>query len=183
MLWHLWVFLKASIWYLEACSSYIKCTYIYKKQPDKSKSFGWQSISDFAHSEMSLLNCEKIVDCCLLENIYMYCHPWVWRSHWLMSMLERSMSTTSRPASLKQFEENQTKSVFADFYYGSVRFSLLNPLPHEVLATFCLTAEGLIGPLTEDNISWEKTILMTSRQTYKTSAVRRECGGSGFRIK
>jgi hypothetical protein len=29
----------------------------------------------------------------------------------------------------------------------------VNPLPHGVLATFCLTAEGLIGPLTEDDIS------------------------------
>ncbi len=50
----------------------------------------------------------------------------------------------------------------------------INLLPHGVLATFCLTAEGLIGPLQENDISWEKTILMTSLRTYKASAVRGE---------
>ncbi len=36
-----------------------------------------------------------------------------------------------------------------------------NPLPHGVLASFCLTAEDLLRPPEEDDISREKTILMT----------------------
>ncbi len=36
-----------------------------------------------------------------------------------------------------------------------------NPLPHGVLASFCLTAGGLLRPPEEDDISREKTILMT----------------------
>jgi hypothetical protein len=48
-----------------------------------------------------------------------------------------------------------------------VHFSLsntVNPLPHGVLASFYLTAGGLPRPPEEDNISREKTILMTSLQ-------------------
>jgi hypothetical protein len=37
----------------------------------------------------------------------------------------------------------------------------LNPLPHGVLASFCLTAGGLLRPPEEDDISREKTIGMT----------------------
>jgi hypothetical protein len=37
----------------------------------------------------------------------------------------------------------------------------VNPLPHGVLASFCLTAGGLLRPPEEDDISREKTILMT----------------------
>ena len=40
----------------------------------------------------------------------------------------------------------------------------LNPLPHGVLATFNLTAGGLLRPPEEGDISREKTILMTSLQ-------------------
>jgi hypothetical protein len=40
----------------------------------------------------------------------------------------------------------------------------LNPLPHGVLATFSLTAGGLLRPPEEGDISREKTILMTSLQ-------------------
>ncbi len=36
-----------------------------------------------------------------------------------------------------------------------------NPLPHGVLASFCLTAGGLHRPPEEDDISREKTIMMT----------------------
>jgi hypothetical protein len=39
--------------------------------------------------------------------------------------------------------------------------ALINPLPHGVLASFCLTAGGLLRPPEEDDISKEKTILMT----------------------
>jgi hypothetical protein len=39
--------------------------------------------------------------------------------------------------------------------------NFLNPLPHGVLASFCLTAGGLLRPPEEDDISREKTILMT----------------------
>ncbi len=46
-----------------------------------------------------------------------------------------------------------------------------NPLPHGVLATFSPTAGGLMGPPKKDVISREKTILMTSLQTHRTSAV------------
>ncbi len=49
-----------------------------------------------------------------------------------------------------------------------------NPLPHGVLATFFPTAGGLIGPPKKDDISRQKTILMTSLRTYRASAVRRE---------
>ncbi len=38
---------------------------------------------------------------------------------------------------------------------------LLNPLPHGVLASFYLTAGGLLRPPKEDDISSEKRILMT----------------------
>jgi hypothetical protein len=38
---------------------------------------------------------------------------------------------------------------------------LLNPLPHGLLASYCLTAGGLLRPSEEDNISREKTIVMT----------------------
>ncbi len=51
--------------------------------------------------------------------------------------------------------------------------TFFNPLPHGVLATFFPTAGGLIGPHKKD-ISREKTILMTSLQTHRASAVRRE---------
>ncbi len=37
----------------------------------------------------------------------------------------------------------------------------LNPLPHGVLASFYLTAAGLLRPPEEDDIRREKTILMT----------------------
>jgi hypothetical protein len=37
----------------------------------------------------------------------------------------------------------------------------INPLPHGVLASFYLTAGGLPRPPEEDDISREKTILMT----------------------
>jgi hypothetical protein len=37
----------------------------------------------------------------------------------------------------------------------------VNPFPHGVLASFCLTAGGLLRPPEEDDISREKTILMT----------------------
>ncbi len=40
----------------------------------------------------------------------------------------------------------------------------INALPHGVLATFNLTAGGLLRPPEEGNISREKTILMTSLQ-------------------
>jgi len=40
----------------------------------------------------------------------------------------------------------------------------VNPLPHGVLATFNLTAGGLLRPPEEGDISREKTILMTSLQ-------------------
>ncbi len=36
-----------------------------------------------------------------------------------------------------------------------------NPLPHRVIASFCLTAGGLLRPPEEDDISREKMILMT----------------------
>ncbi len=49
----------------------------------------------------------------------------------------------------------------------------LNPLPHGVLTTFFPTAGGLIGPPKNDDISKEKTILMTSLRTHKASAVSR----------
>jgi hypothetical protein len=42
--------------------------------------------------------------------------------------------------------------------------STVNPLPHGVLATFNLTAGGLLRPPEEGDISREKTILMTSLQ-------------------
>jgi hypothetical protein len=38
---------------------------------------------------------------------------------------------------------------------------IFNPLPHGVLASFYLTAGGLLRPPKEDDISREKTILMT----------------------
>jgi hypothetical protein len=41
---------------------------------------------------------------------------------------------------------------------------IVNPLPHGVLATFNLTAGGLLRPPEEGDISREKTILMTSLQ-------------------
>jgi hypothetical protein len=47
----------------------------------------------------------------------------------------------------------------------------INPLPHGVLATFSPTAGGLMGPPKKDDISREKTILMTSLRTYRASAV------------
>jgi hypothetical protein len=47
----------------------------------------------------------------------------------------------------------------------------INPLPHGVLATFSLTAGGLMSPPIKDDISRETTILMTSLRTYRTSAV------------
>jgi hypothetical protein len=43
-------------------------------------------------------------------------------------------------------------------------FHTVNPLPHGVLATFNLTAGGLLRPPEEGDISREKTILMTSLQ-------------------
>jgi hypothetical protein len=46
-----------------------------------------------------------------------------------------------------------------------------NPLPHGVLATFYPTARGLMGPPKKDDISREKTILMTSLRTQRASAV------------
>jgi hypothetical protein len=50
----------------------------------------------------------------------------------------------------------------------------VNPLPHGVLATFSLTAGGPIGPPRKDDISIEKTILMTPLRTHWASAVSRE---------
>ncbi len=46
----------------------------------------------------------------------------------------------------------------------SLYLLLLNPLPHGVLATFNLTAGGLLRPPEEGDLSREKTILMTSLQ-------------------
>ena len=54
------------------------------------------------------------------------------------------------------------------------RLCTFNPLPHGVLATFSLTAGGPIGPPKKDDISREKTILMTSVRILLASAVRRE---------
>ncbi len=48
---------------------------------------------------------------------------------------------------------------------------VFNPLPHGVLATFYPTARGLMGPPKKDDISREKTILMTSLRTHRASAV------------
>jgi hypothetical protein len=47
----------------------------------------------------------------------------------------------------------------------------LNPLPHGVLATFYPTARGPMGPPKKDDISREKTILMTTLRIYRASAV------------
>ena len=46
----------------------------------------------------------------------------------------------------------------------NIRLMPINPLPHGVLATFNLTAGGLLRPPEEGDISREKTILMTSLQ-------------------
>ncbi len=50
----------------------------------------------------------------------------------------------------------------------------INPLPHGVLATFFLTAGGPIDPPKKNDICREKTVLMTSLRTHRSSAVRRE---------
>ena len=47
----------------------------------------------------------------------------------------------------------------------------INPLPHGVLATFFPTAGGLMSPPKKDDISRDKTILMTSLRIYRASAV------------
>jgi hypothetical protein len=49
-------------------------------------------------------------------------------------------------------------------FSNNLRSSPFNPLPHGVLATFNLTAGGLLRPPEEGDISREKTILMTSLQ-------------------
>ncbi len=46
-------------------------------------------------------------------------------------------------------------------YIKHFKKTFLNPLPHGVLASFCLTAGGLLRPPEEDDISREKIILMT----------------------
>jgi hypothetical protein len=43
----------------------------------------------------------------------------------------------------------------------NLRDMIFNPLPHGVLASFYLTAGGLLRPPEEDDIRREKTILMT----------------------
>jgi hypothetical protein len=61
-----------------------------------------------------------------------------------------------------------------EFYSGKddiIFIALINPLPHGVLATFSSTAGGLMGPPKKDDISREKTILMTSLRTHRASAV------------
>jgi hypothetical protein len=50
----------------------------------------------------------------------------------------------------------------------------VNPLPNGVLATFSVMAVGPIGPPKLDDISKEKTILMTSLRINRTSGVRKE---------
>ncbi len=50
-------------------------------------------------------------------------------------------------------------------------YQTFNPLPHGVLATFFPTAGGPMGPPIKDDISREKTILMTSLRTHRASAV------------
>jgi hypothetical protein len=59
-------------------------------------------------------------------------------------------------------------------FTANIKNTVLNPLPHGVLATFSLTAGGPIGPPKKDDINREKTILMTLLRTYRISAVRRE---------
>ena len=49
----------------------------------------------------------------------------------------------------------------------------LNTLPSGTLATFFLTAVGLIQHTNEDDIGREKTILMTSLRLERAAAVRR----------
>jgi hypothetical protein len=66
--------------------------------------------------------------------------------------------------------KNTDKKKFLHF----IIFHIFNPLPHGVLATFSLTAGGPIGPPKKDDISREKTILMTSLRILLASAVRRE---------
>jgi hypothetical protein len=51
------------------------------------------------------------------------------------------------------------------------KLNFFNPLPHGVLATFYPTAGGPMGPPKKDDISREKTILMTSLRIYRASAV------------
>ena len=48
---------------------------------------------------------------------------------------------------------------------------MINPLPHGVLATFYPMAGGPMGPPKKDDISREKTILMTSLRIYRASAM------------
>jgi hypothetical protein len=55
--------------------------------------------------------------------------------------------------------------MFLDSFYLHY-MGWINPLPHGVLATFNLTAGGLLRPPEEGDISREKTILMTSLQVF-----------------
>ncbi len=72
-------------------------------------------------------------------------------------------------------------AVSFDMYPESLIFFVLvpnpcaiNPLPHGVPATFFLTAVGPIDPPKKDDISREKTILMPSLRTHRSSAVSRD---------
>ncbi len=67
---------------------------------------------------------------------------------------------------------NLTEPVFSYFHrFSHHEIDQFNPLPHGVLATFSPTAGGPMGPPKKDDISREKTILMTSLRAHRASAV------------
>jgi hypothetical protein len=83
------------------------------------------------------------------------------------TFLKSAQNSASFDTLCAQFRRN----FFSTFIRGNALFLEVNPLPHGVLATFSPTAGGLMGLPKKDDISREKTILMTSLRTHRASAV------------
>jgi hypothetical protein len=91
---------------------------------------------------------------------------------------EMSFSRIINPILNSAWLENHVLTVTnntAKYYFGEISSFLqtfLNPLPSGTLATFFLTAVGLIQHTKEGDISKEKTILMTSLRLERAAAGR-----------